>query len=419
MSADRIPPNSEEAERGLLGAILMGSDEAMMTCQERGILPESFYVPAHRMIYERAVALQAKSRPVNLLTVCDSLKQDGALETVGSRSVLESLVADCPTSAVADYCADVVLDKWMARKLIDESRRAVERLYEGEETQNVRADHELAISRICPDCAKETTLAEAAGGMLDRWEMPADKRSVCATFPWEWLHYACGDLTDELIYLAAQPSIGKTAAGTNIAVYNARRGINVAIYSLESSTANLSRRFISHMAQVNCLRLRLGTAPDGHMARARQAVDEMRSLPITVLDTPITDSQLCASGKRLRARGKCDLMIIDNLKHVQPSRKHNGEPERFKAVSEQIKWMRDAIRCPVIVLHHLTDDLKMAWSRDIERDADITIKMVKTDEPMDVNPRRVEWIIEKNREAIAGLKKNMAFMTDVQTFRAM
>lgn len=415
---NRIPPNSEDSERGLLGAILHGSDDAMMACAEIGISPDSFYVPAHRIIFEAVVVLQSRARPVNLLTVCDTLAQSAKIESIGGRATVESLVADCPTSLVAGYCAAQISEKHHARKLIEEARTTIERLYDGEDLSQVRSDHELAVRRVCPERESIVTLADAAAGILDRWQQPKEQRAIAPTMPWEWLHTACGDLTDELVYIAAQPSIGKTAAATNIAVYNARRGINVLIYSLESSTANLSRRFISHMAQVNCLHLRLGRAPDGHVQRARDSISEMRELPITVSDVPMTDAQLAASAKRHRAQGKCGLMIVDNMKHIQPSTAHHSEPERFKAVSERMKWLRDAMRCPVIILHHLTDDLKMAWSRDITRDADIIINMVKTDQPQDSNPRRVEWIIEKNREGIAGVKKDMAFATDVQTFRA-
>lgn len=414
----RIPPNSEDSERGIMGAILHGSEDAIMAAQQVGLTSESFYIPSHRIIYAAAMELQAKARPVNLLTVCDALKQSGMIDHIGGRSYVECLVADCPTTSVADYCAAQVSEKEQARKLIDEARRTTERLYDGEDLSRVRSDHELAIRRVCPERSVYVSLADAAARTLDRWEQPRDERPITPTFPWEWLHFACGDLTDELIYLAAQPSIGKTAAATNIAVYNARRGMSVLFYSLESSTANLSKRFISHMAQVNCLRLRTGQGSIEHMQSARASVEEIRRLPIAVIDAPMTDAQLCASAKRMRAQGKCDLMIVDNMKHIQPSQRHNNEPERFKAVSEQIKWLRDAIRCPVLILHHLTDELKMAWSRDITRDADIIINMAKTDQPQDANPRRVEWIIEKNRDGIAGSKKEMAFQTDVQTFRS-
>jgi len=413
----RIPPHSEESERGLIGSILIGSEDALTYCQVKGVTPTSFYVPANRAIYECATSLHANGRPVNLMTVCDKMGESGTLDQAGGRVYMESLVADCPTSTVAQYCADRVLEKEQARTLIDVARVTMESLYAGDDdVQKIRADHELAVSRACPGESFNITLADAANAVLDRWTK-RDEKTSAVTLPWNWLNISFGDLTDELIYLAAQPSIGKTAAATNIAVWNARRGANVLFYSLESSVQNLSRRFISHMAQVNCLRIRIGAATVDDMDAARRAVLEMRGLPITVLDEPMTEAQLCASAKRHRSKGKCDLLIIDNLKHVQPSKKHNSEPERFKAISEELKWLRDDLRCPVIVLHHLTDEMKMAWSRDITRDADIILNMIATDGPRDINPRRVEWVIEKNREGIAGVKSTMAFFTDVQTFR--
>jgi replicative DNA helicase len=137
---DRVPPHSEEAERGVLGSILMDAARVVDLAIERQIRPESFYIPAHLVLYENILDLHEKGRPVDLLTVGDRLRDAGQLDLVGGRSMLEALIDACPTSAHAEYYIDIVRQKFLMRKVIDCSRDAIEACYKAEDGADLILD---------------------------------------------------------------------------------------------------------------------------------------------------------------------------------------------------------------------------------------------------------------------------------------
>ena len=137
---DRVPPHSEEAERGVLGSILMDAERVVDLAIERRIRPESFYVPAHQVLFETVLDLKEKGRPVDLLTMGDRLRDAGQLDRIGGRSALEALVDSCPTSAHAEYYIDIVRQKGLFRQVIDCSREAIEACYHAEEGADLVLD---------------------------------------------------------------------------------------------------------------------------------------------------------------------------------------------------------------------------------------------------------------------------------------
>lgn len=412
----RVPPHSEEAERGVLGSMMVDAARAINVALERRITVDSFYIPAHRTIFQAILDLHEKGSPVDLLTVGQRLRELNKLDYVGGLSFVEGLIDSTPTAAALEHYADIVAEKYRLRAIIDAARAAAEAAYKGEDdAQSIASRLDLDVAAIVEKAGDNAPLHQVAAQIIDEWESPASAHKKIR-LPWSWLDVATGGgLTDELVYVAGQPSAGKTAWAVNLATSAARAGKKVAFASLESAKRHLASRFIAHVGQVNTLSLRRQAATPELWLRARAAIEQIRALDLTVTDIPMTDIELRAWARAQRARGRCDLLIIDNLKHVQPSRAYHSEPERFKAISERIKWLRDEIRVPVVVLHHLTDDGKMAWSRDILRDADIVIAISKTADNS-ATASRVEVKIEKNREAIAGVKKIMVFHKDVQTF---
>ena len=131
--SDRMPPYSEEAERGVLGSALLDAARVVDFAVERGISPESFYVPAHQMLFEILRAMTHDGSPIDLLTVGERLKKLGRLDEVGGTTFLERLVDSTPTSAHAEYYIDIVRQKHLLRMVIDKSRQAIDECYSSEE----------------------------------------------------------------------------------------------------------------------------------------------------------------------------------------------------------------------------------------------------------------------------------------------
>lgn len=411
----RIPPHSERIEVAFIGCALCNADIAVSVAQRFKISSISFYIPKCKILWEAIESLYVTGKPVDILSVSEHLRQHGKLNLIGGRQAVESCLDEVSTATAAEYYAKEIARYAKLRKIIDVAREHAIAAYE------MDADPHAIASKLDLDVAEilelldDRPLHEIASELLDEWRNPSKTRAPALYIPWRWISRACGALDQPLIYIAGLPSSGKTAMSVNLAVANARRGVKVLYASLESNKRSIARRFIAHMAKVNCLQLQSGNGTTELWARARNAVQELAQLPLTLSDKPMTDAELRAWARAEKAKGKCDVLIIDNLKHIQPSMRYSSEPERFKAISERIKWMRDELRVPVVVLHHLNDEGKMAWSRDIQRDADVILSLepLNNDTP---TTRSVTVTIAKNRDAIDGIAETMVFHKDVQTF---
>ena len=146
---ERVPPHSEDAERGVLGAILLDSEKVMDLCIERQLDPESFYIPVHRAIFDAMMVMNREGRPIDLLTVGERLKAVGLLERVGGAPALHRIVDATPTSAHAEYYIDIVRDRHLLRRVIEASRTAERNCYDPTaEAQSVLGQAEQAFFDI-------------------------------------------------------------------------------------------------------------------------------------------------------------------------------------------------------------------------------------------------------------------------------
>ena len=124
LRSDRVPPYSEEAERGVLGSVLLDSARVMDLAVESQLAPESFYVPAHRTIFEAMLAMSRQALPIDVLTVSEQLKSAGTLDAVGGPIFMDRLIDSTPTAAHAEYYIDMVRQRHVLRRIIECSLRA-------------------------------------------------------------------------------------------------------------------------------------------------------------------------------------------------------------------------------------------------------------------------------------------------------
>ena len=138
-ATQRVPPSSEDAERGVLGSALLDASRVIDLCISRQITSESFYVQWHRVLFEQLVSMQNEGPPVDLLTVSQRLRDLSLLDQVGGNAYLEKLIDGTPTAAHAEYYIDIVRQKHLLRAIIDRSREAIDACYSGEDDAGLRA----------------------------------------------------------------------------------------------------------------------------------------------------------------------------------------------------------------------------------------------------------------------------------------
>lgn len=222
-----------------------------------------------------------------------------------------------------------------------------------------------------------------------------------------------GPLTDELVYLSALPSVGKTAFALNMVVASARRNIRTSFASLESPRSKLAQRLTTIVSGHNANSLKFRRAMDDKYESACNALSEFKKFPSGWTFTARSVEQIYAFARLEKKRGS-KAILIDNMKHIKAAAA-DSTVEQFRELSLRIKEMRDMLGIAVIVLHHLTDDMKLSWSRDIERDADIIINLVNADDDLSAEVRKIRFICAKNRDGNTG-EIPILFHKQTQTF---
>ncbi len=442
---ERVPPHSEEAERGVLGAVLLDAEKVMDLCIERQLVPESFYVPVHRSIYEVMLVMSRDGRPIDLLTVSECLKGGGLLERIGGPTALNRLVDATPTAAHAEYYIDIVRDRYLLRRVIGAAREIEKNCYQ-------------------PDTAGAAALTSAEQSFFD---ITAHQHGQVR--PWEDLVHEIVRLLDtehhglmglgtgyrdidqcigglkpaNLVILAARPSMGKTSLAMNI-VENITLGIGantdgrgkpVGIFSLEMSCVDLVKRMICSRAEVSMQRLTEGYLSRTNHNKLIHAADALVSAPIFLDDTAgLEIAELRARARRMKVKHDIQLIVVDYLQLLRsPEYSRQSRQVEISMVSAGLKAMAKELNLPVLVLSQLsraaeqrdkTEKPKLSDLRDsgsIEQDADIVMFLQRPSRiaghPDHDNETLALVDVAKNRNGPTADDIRLEFMSEYTRFR--
>ncbi|MDH3346314.1 MAG: hypothetical protein OEL75_03940, partial [Kiritimatiellaceae bacterium] len=304
-SGYRLPPYSEEAERGVLGSALIDSEKVLELCSSNLISPDSFYTPAHRHLFEQLQEMNQAGKAVDLLTVGEHLNKAGRLESVGGYAFLEGLIDSTPTAAHAEYYIGFVRQKHLLRNIIDEATSTIDRCYTetDEEAESILSRTEAAFFDLSGQTVSTTEEWKDAVSMT---MANIDKKQTDG-IPTGYLNLdkmLRGLHPTDMIVLAARPSMGKTSLAMNIAE-NAALGKNknhkpysVGVFSLEMSQEQLVRRMLFSRARVPAWQEHIGK---GVHAKLVQAADQLGKAKIVVDDSAGLDiMDLCSRARRMK-----------------------------------------------------------------------------------------------------------------------
>jgi replicative DNA helicase len=398
---ERVPPHSEEAERAVLGAILLDGSRVLDLCVERQVSAESFYVPAHRQLFDVMLEMTAGSRPIDLVTVTERLTSSGQMERLGGHAFIDRLVDTTPTAAHAEYYIDIVRQKHLLRVVIEKAQEAVQLCHApGEEADAVVDRIEQSFFGI----------RERQHGLVRPWAdvvheymeqveriytsrrgvtgIPTGFRNLDGTL--QGLH------PGNMIVLAARPSMGKTSLAMNIAENVAtgegdpeRQARPVGIFSLEMSCLDLVKRMICTRARLSAHMISRGDyiSSENHR-KLVQAADALTKAPVYLDDSAGLDiTELRARARRMKKKHGIQLLVVDYLQLLHASEyTRQGRQVETTAISGGIKAMAKELMIPVLVLSQLSRapeqrDSKSAKpklsdlrdSGSIEQDADVVM----------------------------------------------
>lgn len=430
----RLPPQSLEAEKCVLGGMLIDS-QAVDAVREY-VDEKSFYSKAHQTIYGAIVELSRRGTPADLLTVSDFLKAQGLLEQVGGISYLASLVDLVPNSSNMHAYAKLVREKAVYRDLIQVGNSMIEEAFNGQLEMSELLDKvERDVYQVARQglSDKLTPIRETVKVAFHQIQERFEKKSAItglATGFYGLDRMTAGLQKSDLIILAARPSMGKTALALNIAVHMAAREMApVAIFSLEMSKEQLVQRMLCMESRIDGSRLRGGFLRDDDWPRLTSAASALSEAPIFIDDTPgISTFELRAKCRRVAKSNGLACIIIDYLQLMRVKGRIESREREIAEISMSLKNLAKELNVPVIALSQLNRSLEsrtdkrpvmsdLRESGAIEQDADI-ITFLYRDEvyhPDTDTPGIAEIIVSKHRNGATGVVK-LAFMNEYTRF---
>lgn len=416
--------NRLTAERAIIGAVILDSAKAMSILIRMGCEPEWFKDATHSQAYTYAFDMFKAGKPVNSLLLTAGLKAKG--EKPNLQAYLESCVDACATVAHTEHYAEQLRGYRLIEAGLANMERDTTALMQADPLDVLRMVGGIQDSwiELCAMPADTKALHEIGAELIEEWSDADKLKRGHIMWPLARLNSAIGPLEDELVFLVAKESVGKTAFALQMILSVAYTGKIVSMASLESSKRRLLPRMIGQIAQINTLDMRYGHGEAEHFEKATAAVAKIRRLNLRVSDTPATIDQLYAWAKGEKAAGSA-LIVIDNIRHIRSTQTYRSPVEQMRDFSLRLKHIRDDIRLPVIVLHHTNDAGDVSWAKDIRRDADILLFLAENEELSVRGTESTGYIgktivdcqIDKNRDGKAHIEVQAQFFKEFQTFK--
>ncbi|WP_256759611.1 replicative DNA helicase [Cohnella sp. WQ 127256] len=419
---DRVPPQNLEAEQAVLGAILLES-EALIASMER-LKAEDFYSVSHQRIFDVMVALNDDNQPIDLVTLTARLQDLGQMEEVGGVMYLTKLANSVPTAANVEYYAQIVEEKSILRRLIRTATQIVSNGYATEDDVGVLLnDAEARIMEISSrrSATGFISIRDVLMEVFEKVEFLYNNKGGVAGIPSGFIDLdkmTNGFQPNDLIIVAARPSVGKTAFALNVAQNVAvRSSETVAIFSLEMSAPQLVQRIICAESNVDATRMRTGHLEGDDWEKLSMAIGALSEAQIYIDDTAgITVSDIRAKCRRLKKEKGLGMILIDYLQLIQ-GRGKAGEnrQQEVSEISRTLKQIARELEVPVIALSQLSRGVEqrqdkrpmmsdLRESGSIEQDADIVAFLYRDDYYDKESEKKniIEIIIAKQRNGPVG-----------------
>lgn len=434
----RIPPQSIEAEKALLGSIMLDKEGIVKVIDF--LTPEDFYKSAHGIIYEAMTELFKNNEPIDALSLPQKLKEKNKLEEVGGASYIAELSSTVPTPSHLLYYAKVTKEKKNLRDLIQVSDEINSLAYdENQEVKVVLDEAERKVFSIAQHSSSSnfmpvSSVLDEAFERIDRIHSQKDSIRGITTGFGGLDHLLAGFQKGDLILLAARPSLGKSAMALNIAqAATKQENLPIGIFSLEMSKEQMIDRLISMEAGLSLWKLRTGKLSDkgeeNDFSKLQEALSNLSQLPIYIEDTgSISVLQMRAMARRLQSQKGLGLIVIDYLQLIQPSAKAQSPVQEITEISRDLKALAKELEVPVLALSQLSravehrqgqprlSDLRESGS--LEQDSDVVMFIHREDKIKPDTPRQniADIIIAKHRNGPVG-EIELYFDSELTSFR--
>jgi replicative DNA helicase len=436
MFLKKTPPHSLEAEKTVLGGILVNNDNLNTVLSI--ISPEDFYKDSNRKIIERIIGLVDKGLPVDLLSLSEDLQRAGVLDEVGGASYLAALMDGVHKSLNVEYYAQIIKEKSLLRRLIMSSAKIISSSYEQKEDADELLNEaqaaiiEVAEQRVKPGFVRVGHLTKPT---LDMIATLAERREAVTGVPTGFRdldNLTSGLHKSEFIVIAARPSMGKTALSLNISQYVGQQtDYAVGFFSMEMAKEQIIVRMLSADSQIDIKRVRTGFISEREFEKLKLSAETLSRARVFLDETAgLTVMEMKAKARRLKLENNLDLLFIDYIQLMRPGSWFENRNQEMAYISRSLKELAKEIQIPVVGISQLSrapekgrrepkpqlSDLRESGA--IEQDADVVIFIYRPEvyQPQDESLRGIAEInVAKQRNGPTDLVR-LAFFNKYARF---
>ncbi|SNC64236.1 primary replicative DNA helicase [Kytococcus aerolatus] len=414
---DRMPPQDLDAERSVLGGMLLSKDAIADVLET--VRGQDFYRPSHELIYDAILDIFGRGEPADAITVADELTKRGNLQRAGGQAYLHELMQAVPTAANAGYYAEIVAERAILRRLVEAGTRIVQMGYGqgGGEVEEVVNAAQAEVYAVADKRSSEDyqVIGDIFDATVDEIEHASGTQGEMLGVPTGFADLDAltnGLHGGQMVVLAARPAMGKSTLGLDICrAASIEHGLTSAIFSLEMSKSEIVMRMLSAEASIPLQKLRKGDLDENDWAKIADIQGRLSSAPLFIDDSPnLSLMEIRAKARRLKQQHNLKLVVIDYLQLMTSGKKVESRQQEVSEFSRALKLLAKEIEVPVIALSQLnrgpeqrTDkkpqmsDLRESGS--IEQDADMVILLHREDAYEKESPRagEADFIVAKHR----------------------
>src|SRR5215216_1309550 len=435
-AAERTLPHNLEAERSVLGAILVHNDAFNLAAQV--IDSRDFYRDAHRRIFDKMVSLNERHHAIDFVTLKEELSRAGEIDEVGGPAYVASLADGVPRATNVEYYARIVKEKSTLRNLIYAANKILTNAYEGDQESDLVLDEaESAIFSIADDKLKAgfVQMRDLVKDSFPKIEQLFEQKRLITGTPTGFVdldEMTRGLQPGDLIIVAARPSMGKTSLVLNMAQHVAvQPGMTVGFFSLEMSKESLFLRLLTSEAQIDSHRLMSGAIGQKDYGRISHALESLSAMKLYIDDTAsIGVLEMRAKSRRLQSEHGLNLIVVDYIQLMSGRGRFENRTLELASISRSLKGLAKELSVPIVVLSQLSrapearsdhrpqlSDLRESGA--LEQDADVVGLIYREDaynrDPHNPDAGTAELIVAKQRNGPTGIVR-LAFLREQTRF---
>ncbi len=416
---EKTIPHNLEAEQSVIGSMFL-TKKALQKGLEL-LLPEDFYLDSHQKIFTVMKTIDEEKRPVDITTVSEELNHRGWLKQIGDIEYLAEVINSVPTTANIDEYINIVSEKSLLRKLIDEATSIVQDSYHiGSNIGDFLYQSQKKIADVSQGLRGsefkniQTVLTKAQSDLETLASHKGEITGIASGF-YDLDKITSGFHPHELIIIAARPGQGKTAIAlnmaTNIAIHSNK---TVAIFNMEMGAEQLVTRMLSSVGQIDGNKLRTGALEHSDWKRVNEAISRLSNTKLFIDDTAGQSvADIRSKCRRLKSSPDgLDIVIIDYLTLIQSANRGGStgqnRQQEVADISRALKTMAMELDVPVIALSQLSRGIEQRTDKKpmlsdlresgaIEQDADIVAFLHCPDDQIEKEDSLIELVIRKHR----------------------